>query len=143
MTVDSVTTVQRHALERALVDDTDARRYFALAGALEEARVAPPSANGERAGDARSHPAVTEADYDGVLSAALLALAVVPHLVESITQPSEPPTVSPDPWQPDGDATGHAVRRGATLALEWFDVSPERVAARARIPRADLVSSAE
>lgn len=137
MTSESLATVQRHALERALVDDTDARRYFALAGALEGGRADVTAEN------AATRPPA-DADTDSVLSAALLSLVVTPHLVEASTpSPATPAASSPSPWHPSHDATRRAVRRGARLALQWFDVSPERVAARARIPRADLVPSVE
>jgi hypothetical protein len=143
--------VQRRALERALVDDVDARRYFALAGILDgaarspttppsPARATPPPTDDdedEDHGGAAERPIAAEhvIDPEGVLPAALLSLTVVPWLDDgqSVSAGTEP-----DPWVPGGDATRPAVRRGARLALRWFDVPVERVAARAGLPEAVL-----
>lgn len=118
MTRDALGTVQRRALERALVDDADARRYFALAGTLDAARDDHPE----------GRPPARLPDADGVLPAALLSLAVVSHLDESTAV-----SVTGDPWTPGGTPRS-AVERGARLALRWFDVPVERVAARAGLP---------
>ena len=124
MTDEWIAAVQRRALERALVDDVDARRYVALAGALDTVD-----------GDATAAPAdgTHGHDADGVLPAAMLSLAVVRSLDESTR-------VSPttDPWTPGNDATRPVVRRGARLALRWFDVPVDRVAACAGLPVAAL-----
>jgi hypothetical protein len=127
-----LTAVQRSALKRALVDDVDARRYFALAGTLDFARQSTGT-GADSTPASRSKPqlgpnGVTAAD--GVLPAALLSLAVVPLFDE--TTPPASPTASP--WEPAHDGTRPAVRRGARLALRWFDVSAERVAASAGLP---------
>jgi hypothetical protein len=127
MTDEWVTAVQRRALERALVDDVDARRYFALAGSLEAVHdedTAEPNARGQEGG------------VDGVLSAALLSLAVVRSLD---TTPRVSPTT--DPWTPGTDTARPVVERGARLALRWFDVSADRVATRAGLPAAVLTGS--
>jgi hypothetical protein len=133
MTRESLAAVQRHALARALVDEDDARRYFALAGTLDAARTGPDATDALPAGE----PAGTGSGVDprDVLPVALLALSVA-HL-------DDDPTVSPaaDPWAPGTDATRPAVRRGARLALRWFDVPVERVAARARLPEAVLTAT--
>ena len=127
MTDEWITAVQRRALERALVDDVDARRYFALAGTLDtvDCDATADSADGN-----------PERDADGVLSAAMLSLAVVRSL-------DEPTRVSPttDPWTPGTNTTRPVVRRGARLALHWFDVSADRVAARAGLPATVLTES--
>ena len=133
MTDEWLTAVQRSALERALVDDVDARRYFALAGTLDFARQSagmdteststpsPPEYSGAHG---------VETAGDGVLPAALLSLAVVP-LFDENTPPGSP---TASPWEPTHDGTRPAVRRGARLALRWFDVSTEQVATSAGLP---------
>ncbi|WP_380675837.1 hypothetical protein [Salinigranum sp. GCM10025319] len=134
MTRDGLRAVQRRALERALVDDTDARRYFALAGALDAARRSPV---GEADGDppgARDPPDSDAVGVDDALPAALVSLAVVPLLD---ADESSTATVT-GPWTPGTETTRPAVRRGARLALRWFDVSVERVAARAGVPEVAL-----
>jgi hypothetical protein len=133
MARESLAAVQRHALERALVDGDDARRYFALAGTLEAARTGSDVSDAPHAGEpVGSRPGI---DPQDVLPVALLALSVVPHI-------DDDPVVSPtmDPWAPGTDATRPAVRRGARLALRWFDVPVERVAARAGLPEAVLTA---
>ncbi|MDS0299045.1 hypothetical protein NDI76_09840 [Halogeometricum sp. S1BR25-6] len=112
--VDALSAVVDSALERALLEASDARRYFALAGAVERAR--------EDAGDPRSDP----------LTAALVCTVAVSAL-ES-TAESEPlvPT-----WSPP-DTRNELVAVGAVCASERFDVDPERVAARAGVPLSDL-----
>jgi hypothetical protein len=143
-----IETVQRSAVERALVDDTDARRYFALAGSLEGYR-------GETAaGESDVTPAdegerVTVSDADGLLPAAMVSLALVPFLDDAArprTRPSLGPSGSsptspttPDPWSPSDESVRPAVERGARLALRWFDVSPAQVAARADLSESALV----
>jgi hypothetical protein len=156
MTGDPLRLVQRSALERALVDDVDARRYFALAGTLDVARRderaldAAAEAVTERPGDVDVGPgddhggrlATIEADADAddpsaaVLPAALLSLAAV-----SVYDDERPASANVDPWLPGTDTTRSAVRRGARLALRWFDVSTEHVAARAGLPAVVLAAS--
>jgi hypothetical protein len=157
-----VRRVQRRALERALVDDVDARRYFALAGSLDRyggASVSPDTGATAAAGsDGPDHDGEsgldTHFDFDddaeGVLPAAMASLALVPYLDESSDGPASPFPSGPstnapalDPWEPTGDTTRPAVRRGARLALRWFDVPPERVAARAGLPEAVLTTQSE
>jgi hypothetical protein len=157
MTADPLRLVQRGALERALVDDVDARRYFALAGTLEVARREGERLDGDDHGD---RPATIEVDVDhgddhdgrlaaieadadaddpsaAVLPAALLSLAAVSVYDEGV----RPASASVDPWLPGTDTTRSAVRRGARLALRWFDVSTEHVAARAGLPAVALAAS--
>ena len=133
MTRESLAAVQRHALERALVEEDDARRYFALAGTLDAARVGSDAADALPTGE----PVDTGPGFDprDVLPVALLALSVVPHLDDD---PSVSPTM--DPWAPGTDAIRPAVWRGARLALRWFDVPVERVAARSGLPEAVLTA---
>jgi hypothetical protein len=128
--------VQHRALERALVDEVDARRYFALAGALEAARSPPPSSPDDT--PSAWAPPDPDASLAGdVLPAALLSLAAVAVLDDGH---GEPVSARTDPWVPGTDRTRSAVRRGARLALRWFDVPAERVAARAGLPEAALTS---
>ena len=68
---DSLAAVQRSALERALVDGVDARRHFALAGALDAVRTEESESPSDDDGPT---PAL---DTDDVLPAALLSVAVV------------------------------------------------------------------
>lgn len=134
--------VQRRALERALVDEVDARRYFALAGALDVARSprssSPPSDDGPPSTWNPTDP--DESLAGDVLPAALLSLAAVAVLDDGN---GEPVSARADPWLPGTDRTRPAVRRGARLALRWFDVPAERVAARAGLPEAALTPSDE
>lgn len=142
---DYVTAVQHSALERALVDGDDARRYFALAGTLEAIDSEPPDDTLDP-----SVPSTSGADIDcrsaGILPAAMLSLAVVPYLSDAEPSAATPLTIGPqtvDPWTAGGDAAQPAVRRGARLAVQWFDVSPERVASRAGLPEAALTTPVE
>ncbi|WP_318569455.1 hypothetical protein [Salinigranum marinum] len=145
MARDPLVAVQRAALERALVDDVDARRYFALAGALDAAP-ADETIEGDRD---ETVPAVgrgsgvsgtdTEVESTEVLPVALLSLAVAPALDDGRTTRS----TRANPWTPAPDASRPAVRRGARLALRWFDVSAKRIAARAGLPTVVLTSSDE
>lgn len=149
-----VRLVQRRALERALVDDVDARRYFALAGSLDRCRGASTVSDAGPATDeqcvAPSPDTDTGGGVEGVLSAAMVSLAVVPFLGDDGARerphpfPSTPASPSTtDPWAPGDTPTRPAVRHGARLALRWFDVPPERVAARAGLPEATLTTPGE
>jgi hypothetical protein len=135
MARDGLRAVQRSALERALVDDADARRYFALAGALDVARHSGEEADGGPS-PTRDPPTPDAIGVDDALPAALVSLAVVPLLDAS--EPS--PATASGPWTPGTETTRPAVRRGARLALRWFDVSVERVAARAGVSEVALRS---
>lgn len=141
---DYVTAVQHSALERALVEGDDARRYFALAGTL--AAVAGPVDDTLDVDTPSSAGADADGDAVGVFQAAMLSLAVVPYLADTEPSPSVPTTIDPwtvTPGRGTGDTTQPAVRRGARLALRWFDVSPEHVAARAGLSESTLVTSVE
>ena len=107
---DALSAVVDSALERALVEETDARRYFALAGAVERAR--------EDARDPQSDP----------LTAALVCTVAVSALASESPLPT---------WSPP-DARAELVAVGAVRASERFDAEPERVAARAGVPLSDL-----
>lgn len=109
---DALDAVVDGALERALLDEADARRYFALAGAVERAREGT---------DAVDAPADS-------LSAALVCTAAVSALASDDPEPT---------WSPP-DARNELVAAGAVRASRRFDVDAERVAARAGLPLADL-----
>jgi hypothetical protein len=136
--------VQRSALERALVDDVDARRYFALAGTLDAYRTPAESAATASSTEERTD---ASGGVEGVLPAAMVSVAVVPFLDDASDSPTcTPPSTAtpatpsaPDPWSPGDGSLRPAIRRGARLALRWFDVSPARVAGRAGVPEATLV----
>jgi hypothetical protein len=125
------------ALDRALVDASDARRYFALAGALE--RVAP-QAGGSRNGpdtdcSGSEPPAGSFAGAPGdPLGAALTSTVAVRALTSTRTG-----DIDPDAWFPGGN-TGDAdlVAAGAAAACRRFDVDPDRVAARSGVSRERL-----
>jgi hypothetical protein len=145
MARDPLVAVQRAALERALVDDVDARRYFALAGALDNAsgdetvdrdrdETVPAAARGSSVSGTD-----TDVESTAVLPVALLSLAVALALDDGRTARS----MRANPWTPEPDANRPAVRRGARLALRWFDVPAERVAARAGLPTVVLTPSDE
>ncbi len=184
-----VRLVQQRALERALVDEVDARRYFALAGTLDRYRDTRTDAESTATGTNDATGVASAADTDssvvdtdsrtvdtdsrtvdtdsrtvdtessvldadpnaeGVLPAALVSLAVVPFLERVSRAPATPSPSAPgpasaptlDPWSVD-DPTRPAIRRGARLAVRWFDVRPERVAARAGVPEAALTAPGE
>lgn len=107
---DAFAAVVDSALERALLAETDSRRYFALAGAVVRAR--------EDGGEAGADP----------LTAALVCTVAVSAL-ESV--PPEPT------WSPP-DARNELVAAGAVRAARRFDADAERVAARAGLPLSDL-----
>lgn len=107
---DALVAVVDTALERALLDGTDSRRYFALAGAVERAR--------DDAADARSDP----------LSAALVCTVAVSALSSDDPEPT---------WSPP-DARNELVAAGAVRASRRFDVDVDRVAAQAGLPASDL-----
>ncbi|ELZ34403.1 hypothetical protein C474_01816 [Halogeometricum pallidum JCM 14848] len=107
---DALSAVVDSALERALLEATDSRRYFALAGAVERAR--------EDALDPQSDP----------LTAALVCTVAVAALESESPVPT---------WSPP-DARNELVAVGAVRASERFDVDPDRIAARAGVPLSDL-----
>ncbi|WP_092894098.1 hypothetical protein [Halopelagius inordinatus] len=132
---DALTAVRDAAVERALLDAADARRYLALAGAIHRVHE-------EGVGSA------------GPLTAALTCTLAVSELRSTASRTprddstgtrahiaSSPPTLSPaGPASPRSsvDATRELVATGAVLAVRRFDADPETVAARAGLPRADL-----
>lgn len=107
---DALAAVVDGALERALLDEADSRRYFALAGAVDRGR--------EGAADARSDS----------LTAALVCTAAVSALSTTSAEPT---------WSPP-DPRNELVAAGAVGAVRRLGADPERVAARAGLPLSDL-----
>ncbi|SFR57668.1 hypothetical protein [Halogeometricum limi] len=107
---DAFEAVVDGALERALLAETDGRRYFALAGAVERVR--------EETFDPQTDP----------LTAALVCTAAVAALDSSAPVPTRSPP----------EAQGELVAVGAATAAQRFDVADERVAANAGLPLSDL-----
>lgn len=125
------------ALERALLDTTDARRYFALAGALNRVRLSEAT-DGTDASHPRHHAssqgARTAESGTDPLSAALVTTVAIEALDATTLD-----GIDPEAWSPGGhggDAT--LVAAGAAAACRRFDVDAERVAARSGIPRERL-----
>ncbi len=130
---DALDTVIDAALERALVDADDARRYFALAGALERGRSAvrtdagPPHQHDDNFAERPTSP---DAPADA-LGAALLSTAAIGAL-----DAVEDSGIDPDAWSPGdggGSPTVAVVAAGAAAACRRFDVDPGIVAARSEI----------
>jgi hypothetical protein len=121
------------ALERALLDTSDARRYFALAGALDRVRLAETASEGDdsRAAHTTAPQGDRTAARDGPLSAALLTTVAIGAL-DSTTLDG----INLDAWSPGGHGgEAHLVAAGAAAACRRFDIEAERVAARSGIPR--------
>lgn len=124
---DALDTVIDAAVERALVDGSDARRYFALAGALERVRT-----------DGRWGVEGTPGRV-GRLGAALASTAAVRAL-----DASDRETIADDAWIPGGDdPQADLVAAGAVAACRRFDVDLDRVAARSGVDRAELARRLE
>ena len=117
-----LTAVQNAAVERAFVDDADARRHLELAGSLEPARRAA---------------AETDADRPtGPLAPALVTTTTVDAL-RSLDRRSTPD--GPDaPWHPDPPSERSPAVEGAALAVRRFDADPDRAATLANVPVATL-----
>ncbi|QIB74704.1 hypothetical protein GL213_07295 [Halogeometricum borinquense] len=111
---DALDAVVDSALERALLDEADSRRYFALAGAVVRA-------HGNTHADSRE----TQSDP---LTAALVCTVAVSALESASPEPT---------WSPP-DARNELVAAGAVRASQRFNVAVERVATRAGLPLSDL-----
>ena len=131
---DALDAVIDAALERALLGADDARRYFALAGALERGRSAarPDADPTHEHGD---HSAGPDAPA-GTLGAALLSTVAIGAL-----DAAERNGIDPDAWSPGdggGSPTVEVVAAGAAAACRRFDINPEAVAARSGISQERL-----
>lgn len=138
----SLAAVRDAAVERALLDAADARRYLALAGTVERVRNEESAAN------------------VGPLTAALTCTLAVTKLrseaprrrsddssgvfagERSLQTPTPSPTGPASPWS-SVDTTRELVAVGAVVAVRRFDAEPEAVAARAGLPQADLEARLE
>lgn len=124
------------ALERAVVGDGDARRYFALAGALERVRTDVTDAPGSPRNvgsdpDRRRTADGAPADVFGAALASITAVRALP--------PTSDAGIDLDAWVP-GETTCDAelIVAGAAAACRRLDVGAETVAASAGIPRERL-----
>jgi hypothetical protein len=116
----AVDVMQEAALERAVVDDSDAKAHLAFAGALEEARPVPAGA-------------------DPLLLGSVLAVAIESEYGAEIEVGAETEPVRParpadggslrSPLEPDGRR--RPVVEGALLAHDRYDLSTETAAALA------------
>lgn len=130
------------ALERALADTADARRYFALAGALNRVRLAETAGEGNdstRERYAQRRGGRTVEPGDDPLSAALLTTAAIGALGSTTLD-----GIDPDAWSPGGHGgDAQLVAAGAAAACRRLDVTPEQVAVRSGISRDRLRSDQE
>ncbi|RLM88405.1 hypothetical protein D3D02_12610 [Halobellus sp. Atlit-38R] len=128
---DALDAVVDAALERALVDEADARRYFALAGVLERAH-----GRDEIDGDPpdETTPRGDTSQYENPFDAALVSTVAIRALDATRSD-----GIDVGAWSPGTDAT-HAefVRIGAVAAARRFDVDIEVVAARSGVSRQAL-----
>jgi hypothetical protein len=125
------------ALERALLDAADARRYFALAGALDRVRLAQTAGDGDgsRRGYHAAHPDERSPDARAEpLNTALVATVAI-RALDSTTLDG----IDPDAWSPGGfGGDARLVAAGAAAACRRFDVEAERVAVRSGVSRERL-----
>ncbi|WP_256290478.1 hypothetical protein [Halobellus inordinatus] len=128
---DALDAVVDAALERALVDEADARRYFALAGVLERAHGRDETDGGD-APETKPHGDMSQ--YQNPLDAALVSTVAIRAL-----DATRADGIDVGAWSPGTDAT-HAefVRIGAAAAARRFDVDIEVVAARSGVSRRAL-----
>ncbi|MFA1611253.1 hypothetical protein [Halobellus rubicundus] len=123
---DALEDVVDAALRRALVDGTDARRYFALAGALDRAR----------AGAEADSPPAESVSVDRA-GAALVSTVAVRALSAS---PRD--GIDAGAWIPgDSDPHEELVVAGARLARRRFDVDATTVAAAAGVDPVRVVDA--
>lgn len=125
------------ALERALLDAADARRYFALAGALDRVRLAQTAGDGEhsrREGHASCPDEQgLEAGVEPLRTALVTTVAI--RALDSTTLNG----IDPDAWSPGGFGDdAQLVAAGAAAACQRFDVEAERVAVRSGVSRERL-----
>lgn len=121
---DALDAVVDAAIERALIDESDARRYFALAGAL--VRI-------DRGHGPRKH---TDSDVRAdPLCASLLSTIAVQALAR---RRSDSP-LDADAWSPgSGDEWIEFVATGAFAAVRRFDADLDSVAAQSGLSPDEL-----
>jgi len=118
---DALDAVVDAAIERALVDD-DARRYFALAGALDRVRTGD-------SGPAEAAPPAVDR-----FGAALASTVAVRALDASDTD-----AIANEAWGPGkNDPHADLVAAGAAAAYRRFDVDLDRVATQSGIDGSEL-----
>jgi hypothetical protein len=131
---DALDAVVDAALERALVDEVDARRYFALAGVLERAhgREGIDDCDGDPPDETKPRGGTSE--YENPFDAALVSTVAIRAL-----EATRADGIDVDAWSPSTEET-HAefVRVGAAAAARRFDVDIEVVAARSGVSRRAL-----
>jgi hypothetical protein len=168
---DALRAVVDAAIERALVDDGDARRHFALAGALERVRV-DESADADRAGtdgdgpyrdthrdgsaltsgDVRgesksstlrtgAEPSRTESAPADAVSTGRLGAALASTLVVRALGATSTAAIDSNAWVPGGDPQSELVVVGARLALRRFEIDVETVASRSGVPHERLADA--
>lgn len=124
------------ALERALLDTSDARQYFALAGALDRVRVAE-AVGGADTSPQRHHPRQgewTEKTGAGPLSAALVTTVAIGALGSTTLD-----GIDPEAWSPGQEGVDtQLIAAGAAAACRRFDVEAEQVAVRSGVPQERL-----
>lgn len=132
---DALDLVIDAALERALLAD-DARRHFALAGALERGRSATRTDGAEPGTRSRSDSdnddSTRSGSASGVLEAALLSTVAVEAL-----ESARADGIDPGAWSPGSRGAGprtELIAAGAAAACRRFDVEPAAVAARSGLP---------
>jgi len=141
---DALDAVVDTALERALVDGTDARRYFALAGALERARTDAGTATEVDEATARGRPDGScgpaanrpgRSDEQSAPSLNRVGAALVSTVAVRALEATRDDGIDATAWLPGDDPESELVATGARLALRRFEADPETVAARAGLPR--------
>jgi hypothetical protein len=130
------------ALERALLDATDARRYFALAGALDRVRLSQATGDGD---EARCGSHTSRPDEQSLKAGAEpLNTALITTVAIRALNSTARDGIDPDAWSPGGfGGDARLVAAGATAACRRFDVEAERVAVRSGVSRERLQSDRE
>ncbi|MGQ4556311.1 hypothetical protein [Halobellus sp. GM3] len=124
---DALEEVVDAALERALLEESDARRHFALAGALVRVR-----------SEATATAAIGAEDPPGSspLAAVLVSTAAVSALDTALGDETGDRGIDASVWIPDGTQPDSAlVESGARAASRRFDVDRDRIAALADVSR--------
>ncbi|WP_311173784.1 hypothetical protein [Halobellus ordinarius] len=137
---DALDAVVDAALERALLSASDARRYFALAGALERARIDGDSAGtatGTGVSESIDHAAASldgSGDRVGPLGAALMST-----LAAELLDDPEGAGIDVGAWSPGQDTPqAELVGAGAVAASRRLDVDIDVLVARSGLSREEL-----
>jgi hypothetical protein len=136
---DALDAVVDAALERALLSASDARRYFALAGALERARI-----DGDRAGTATGTVASESIDHAGASldgsedRVGPLGAALMSTLAVELLDDPEGAEIDVGAWSPGQDTHAELVGAGAAAASRRFDIDIQVLVARSGLSRDEL-----